>query len=136
MDMAVLVLLLLQSALGLLALLRWRKALRAPGRFPTTLVTSHVVVADAATVLWIVRMASGEEAWGWAAFVVLLVGNGLGDLVLAGRWRIDQAMSGAWLKGWLSAVKGLADPKRRVGAAHAAGAGIVTVATLAACLVG
>ena len=134
MNVAALVLLLLQSVLGLLALLRWRKVLRPSAPFPTALVAAHVVVADAATLLWIVRMVSDEVAWGWASFVVLLVGNGLGDLVLAGRWRLDQAVSGAWLKGWMSAAKGLLDPKRRVGAAHAAGAGIVTVVVLVACL--
>ena len=135
MNVVVLVLLLVQSALGLLALLRWRKAIRTSARFPTSLVATHILVADTATILWIVRLVTDEAGWGWASFVVLLVGNGIGDLVLAGRWRLDQATSGAWLKGWVSAAKGLLNPKRRVGAAHAAGAGIVTVVVLVACLI-
>ncbi|GAA4805840.1 hypothetical protein ACFQ0K_00870 [Nocardioides caeni] len=136
MDVVVLVLLLLQSALGVLALLRWRKALRPSARFPTSLVAAHIAVSDIATILWVVRLVTDEVGWGWAALGVLLVGNGIGDLVLAGRWRLDQATSGAWLKGWVSAAKGLTNPKRRVGAAHAAGAGITTVALLVACLIG
>ena len=53
-----------------------------------------------------------------------------------GRWRLDQAASGAWLKGWISAAKGLTNPKRRIGAAHATLAGVTTVAMLVACLIG
>lgn len=134
-DIVVLVLLLVQSLIGVAALLRWRSALRAGATFPTALVATHIAVADAATIVWIVRMATDELAWGWASFVVLLVGNGVGDLVLAGRWRLDQAVAGQWLRGWVNAVKGLANPKRRLGAAHAAGAGVTTVLMLVACLV-
>ena len=136
MNVAVLVLLVLQSTVGLLALLRWRRALRAGSRFPTSLVATHVVVADTASILWIVRLVADHLAWGWASLVVLLVGNGIGDLVLAGRWRLDQAATGAWLKGWVSAAKGLTNPKRRIGAAHATLAGVTTVAMLVACLIG
>ncbi|HWU22149.1 MAG TPA: hypothetical protein VN088_11530 [Nocardioides sp.] len=136
MNIAVLVLLVVQSALGLLALLRWRRALRSGARFPTALVATHIAVVDVATGLWVVRLVSDRAGWGWAALVVLLVGNGLGDLVLAGRWRLDQAVAGQWLKGWVSAAKGLLEPRRRVGALHATFAGITTVAVLVGCLVG
>lgn len=135
MVVAVLVLLVVQSLVGLLALLRWRRALRAGARFPTVLVTVHVVVALTATALWVVRLLAGGDGWAWAAFVVLLVGNGLGDLVLAGRWRLDEAVGGRWLRGWVSAAKGLLTPRRRVGAAHATLAGVTTVLVLVACLV-
>jgi hypothetical protein len=136
MNVAVLVLLLVQSAVGLLALVRWRRALRAGARFPTSLVLTHIAVADTATVLWIVRLATDHAGWAWAALAVLLVGNAVGDLVLAGRWRLDEAASGRWLTGWVSAAKGLLTPRRRVGATHATLAGVTTVATLVGCLVG
>lgn len=133
-DLIVLVLLLAQSLIGVAALVRWRSALRSGSPFPTALVATHILVADAATILWIVRMVTDELAWGWASLVVLLVGNGIGDLVLAGRWRIDQAISGGWLRGWVDAAKGLLNPKRRLGAAHAAGAGVTTVFLAIACV--
>lgn len=133
LDLVVLVLLAAQSLLGVLALLRWRAALRAGARFPVALVATHVAVVDLATVLWIVRMVTDELAWGWVSLVVILLGNGLGDLVLAGRWRLDQAVSGRWLRGWVSAARGLLDPQRRAGAAHAVGAGVTTVMLAVAC---
>ncbi|HJQ04021.1 MAG TPA: hypothetical protein VJ872_01125 [Nocardioides sp.] len=136
MNIAVLLLLVVQSLIGLLALLRWRTAMRSGARFPTALVATHIAVVDVASILWIVRLVSDRAAWGWAALVVLLVGNGLGDLVLAGRWRLDEAVGGQWLKGWVSGAKGLLTPRRRVGAAHATLAGVTTVAVLVACLVG
>ncbi|GAB3859394.1 hypothetical protein GCM10028801_20730 [Nocardioides maradonensis] len=136
MNIVVLVLLVLQSLIGVLALLCWRRAVHSGARFPLALVASHIAVVDAATGLWIVRLVSDRAGWGWAALVVLLAGNGIGDLVLAGRWRLDKAVGGQWLKGWLSAAKGLTNPKRRIGAAHAVGAGVTTVAMLVACLVG
>ncbi|GAB2989174.1 hypothetical protein [Nocardioides montaniterrae] len=136
MVVAVLVLLVVQSLLGVLALLRWRRALRTGASFPWPLVASHVLVADIATALWIARLVTDAGGWGWASFGVLLVGNGLGDLVLAGRWRLDAAVGGRWLTGWVSGAKGLLDPRRRVGALHATGAGVVTVLVLVACILG
>jgi hypothetical protein len=135
LDAVVLALLVLQSVVGVLALLRWRGALRAATSFPTALVAAHIVVSAGATALWVVWLASDRLAWGWAAFVVVLVGNGLGDLVLAGRWRLDQALSGRWLRGWADAARNLLDRRRRIGAAHAALAGVTTVLMLVACLV-
>lgn len=135
LDAIVLVLLLLQSALGALAFLRWRRALRSGASFPTALVATHVAVADTATVLWIVRMLSDELAWGWAALVVIIAANGLGDLILAGRWRLDHALSGRWARSYFSAVKGLTEPRRRAGAAHLVGAGVTTITLAAACVV-
>lgn len=136
LDLVVLVLLVVQSLLGVLALLRWRAASRAGSAFPTALVATHIAVVDIATVLWVVRVVSDDLVWGWISLGVLLLGNGLGDLVLAGRWRIDEAVSGQWLRGWVDAAKGLLHPKRRIGAAHAVGAGVTTVLLAAACVVG
>lgn len=132
LDVIVLVLLLIQSSLGALALLRWRAA---KARIPWSIVGVHIAVVDVATILWIVRLVTDDLGWGWASLVVLILGNGLGDLVLAGRWRADHAVSGRWLRGWVNAVKGLLSPQRRLGAAHAAGAGIVTLLTAVACVV-
>lgn len=135
LDLIVLVLLAVQALLGVVALLRWRAARVVGTAFPTALVTAHVVVAVVAVVLWVVRMATDDLGWGWGALVVLLTANGIGDLVLAGRWRLDHAVSGRWVRGWLSAAKGLTHPRRRAGAAHAVMAGVTTVLLLVACLV-
>ena len=136
LNVIVLVLLVVQSLIGVTALLRWRAALRNGSPFPTAVVATHIAIADAGTVLWIIRLVTDDLKWGWAALVVILVGNAVGDIVLAGRWRLDQALSGQWLTGWVSAAKGLLNPKRRLGAAHAAGAGITTTLLAIACIVG
>lgn len=135
LDSIVLVLLVLQSLLGVAALLRWRSAYKNRVGFPMRTVATHIAFADVTTVLWIVWMVTDALAWGWAALVTILLANGVGDLLLAGRWRLEHALTGRWLRGWVAAAKGLTSPRRRVNAAHAVMAGVTTAVLAAACVV-
>jgi len=134
LNVIVLVLLGVTMAIGLTVLLRWLKRRRPGTGFPTALVATHISVVVVGTALWVIFMATDQVAWAWASLVVVLTGNGLGDLVLAGRWRLDVAASGRWAQGWLSAVKDLVHPRRRINAAHAVLAGVTSVTMLVATL--
>lgn len=134
MNVAVLVLLGVTVSVGITVLLRWLKRRRPGTAFPTPLVAVHIGAAVAGTALWVTFMATDTTAWAWVALVVVLTGNGLGDMVLAGRWRLDVAARGRWAQDWWSAVKDLVRPRRRINAAHAALAGVTTVSMLVATL--
>lgn len=142
LDVIVLILLLVTAAAGLVALLSWlagRRRLRSAGRtarpFPTATVVIHVVGAFATLALWGTWMDSDQARWAWLALVVVLVTNGLGDMILAGRWREGVGMAGRWLADWLQAVRQILKGTRLAGTLHAALAGTTTALMLAACIV-
>lgn len=142
LDVIVLVLLLVTAAAGLVALLGWlagRRRVRAAGRtgrpFPTATVVVHVVGAFATLALWGFYMDAGRVRWAWVALVVALVTNGLGDMILAGRWREGVGMAGRWLSDWWQAVRQILKGTRLAGTLHAALAGTTTALMLAACIV-
>lgn len=132
----VLILLVTTVAFGLLILLRWLRRRTAGSQFPTTLVVLHLSGAVATLALWLAYMATDRLGWAWAALVTVLTTNGLGDLVLAGRWRLDAAMRGTWIRDYGKALGDLRHPRRRINAAHFVLAGTTTVvlayATIAA----
>ena len=134
----VLLLLVATATVGTLALLRWLRR-RSPGsKFPTALVVLHVSAVLTTLTLWLIYMTTDRTGWAWAALVTVLTANGLGDLLLAGRWRLDSAVRGTWIRDYGKAVSDLRHPRRRLNAAHLVLAGTTTVvlayATIAASL--
>jgi hypothetical protein len=136
MTTAVLVLLVTTATFGILILLRWLRRHTAGSKFPTALVALHLFSAVATLALWLTYMATDRLGWAWAALITVLATNGLGDLVLAGRWRLDAAVRGTWIRDYGKALGDLRNPRRRINAAHFVLAGTTTVllayATIAA----
>jgi hypothetical protein len=142
LDVIVLVLLLVTAAAGIVALLSWlagRRRVRAAGRtgrpFPTTTVVVHLLGALLTLALWGFYLDDGRVRWAWVALVVVLVTNGLGDMILAGRWREGAGMAGRWLSDWIQAVRQILRGTRLAGTLHAALAGTTTALMLVACIV-
>jgi len=73
----------IQVVAGLVLLLGWWRH----GRRSAASVVGHVVANGSAGLVWVVFAVTGAIGWAWASFVLLTIGNTLGDALLRRRWR-------------------------------------------------
>jgi hypothetical protein len=90
MAIAALITWIVTALLGATMMTSWLRAggasaPRAEG-FPPAVVFGHFLLAAAGLLLWVAYLGSDATAWAWAAFVVLVLVAGLGD-VLVLRWK-------------------------------------------------
>lgn len=132
MSYVVLVVLLAQAGIGLKMLLDWR---RQSPIAPTAFL--HAGIADLTLILWIVYLVADRTWIAWLAFIVILLGNFIGDLLLIGHWRSRTGQGSSFFKDYGAAAMSVVRGQHpRVPTVHAAGAGIVTVLMLIGAIVG
>lgn len=85
LAIADLALLVTTAALGLASLSRWLRH-RSAG-FPAAKVAAHVALQLVSIGLWTVFVASELLAVGWAAFLVITIGQVFGDLLMFASYR-------------------------------------------------
>jgi hypothetical protein len=123
---------LVQAAVGLALLAAWI----ARDRRSIVVVAPHVGLAVTALGLWVVFIATDRVGWGWSAFAIVTVGNGLGDYLLVGRSRQLIGTRSSLARDWARAV-GVTFAGRLPGRVtfHALFSGVVYFAALAACII-
>jgi hypothetical protein len=123
---------LVQAAVGLALLAGWMRH----GRRNTVVVVTHVGLSVAAFGMWVAFVATDRVGWGWSAFVIVTVGNGLGDYLLVGRSRRLIGTRASFAKDWARAA-GAAFTGRLPGRVtfHALFSGVVYFTALAACII-
>ena len=84
MAMVVLILWIIEGAVGLTLFLSWLR--HARGRGARNVVT-HLVMMLAGLAFWVWFVASGALLPAWTAFAIITVGIGFGDAMLLGRAR-------------------------------------------------
>lgn len=83
MEHVVTALFAIQVIAGIVLLVGWWRH----GRRSAATVVGHMAVNGSAGVVWVVFAVTGAIAWAWAAFVLLTIGNTVGDALLRKRWR-------------------------------------------------
>ncbi len=101
MSIAALITWVITAGLGSYMVATWRRHGGAKGdpettHLPPARVFTHLGLAVAGLVVWIVFLASGDVVWAWIAVADLVLVAALGG-VMARRWTLDgrAAMSGA-----------------------------------------
>jgi len=110
---------------------------RREGGFPPPLVFGHFLTAAVGLVIWVVYLVTDAAGWAWAAFAVLVVVAGAGD-VLVLRWNrlrrapgmVTGGASGSGAAGPLSTTAAGAVPERRIPPGIVAAHGLFAVATV------
>ncbi len=132
MALVVLVLWLVQAAVGVTLFVSWLR--HAHGRGARTVVT-HVVSSLTGLAFWIWFVATGALAPAWIAFVVITIGNGFGDVMLLQRARRLDPAATTTAKAYRVAVSGAfrgALPPRV--SFHAIFSGVVYFSCLGVCI--
>jgi hypothetical protein len=138
---------LVTAGLGFYMLATWARAggvRSGPGgasHFPPPVVFGHFLLAAAGLVVWIIYVATDQDALSWVALVILVLVAGLGD-VLVLRWLRDRragtaastdplAGSGTTRAGTTShAADATALAEQRIPTAVVAAHGVFAVATI------
>ncbi|KQX07646.1 MULTISPECIES: hypothetical protein [unclassified Leifsonia] len=131
MPYIVLGLMLVQAGAGVALLIRWMQGKRPGGR----VVVAHVTAGLLTVALWSVFVIAGSVWAAWTAFVVMSVGNAVGDSMLIKRWqRTVESAPGFWPSYGAAIAAVFAGRMPRTVAFHALFAGVVYFAALAACI--
>ena len=113
-------------AIGLTMLVRWQ------GARPRT-VWVHLPTASLGLALWVTFLATGRPTeLAWAAFLVMIGGNVLGDMLLMQGWR-HRGGTGAGPRAYVAAAVDVLTGKRTA-TWHATFAGVTFVLVLLAAL--
>ena len=131
MAYLVLIAWLVQSAVGIALLLNWWRH----GRRAAPRVIVHVALGVVALGLWIALLATGAALWGWIAFALITIGNGIGDSMLVRRWRSTIGPSAGFWGDYGRAIRDVFRGRMpRAVTFHALFAGVVYFSCLAACI--
>jgi hypothetical protein len=85
---------LIQASVGVALLVGWFRSGRVA---PVQMVAAHVALGVAGLGLWLLFLIDSNIAAAWLAFLLITVGNGLGDGMLIRRWRrMSGSTSGLW----------------------------------------
>ena len=101
MAYVVLVTWLVQGAAGIVLLTKWLRH----GRRGATTVLTHVACGVVALGFWIAFLATGAVAFAWTAFVIITIGNGIGDSMLVQRWRRTTGQTNGYWQDYGQVVK-------------------------------
>ncbi|MEV4313717.1 hypothetical protein [Actinocrispum sp. NPDC049592] len=107
----------ISAGVGVVMLLRWRRAVPPP---PAALI--HLAAAATGLALWITYLSTDRPAaLAWVTFGVLIVINGLGDMLLTVRWRARRANTGhgSAILDYFRAAREVMSGKRPAALAHA-----------------
>ncbi len=114
---AALVSLVISAVIGVVMLLRWRRAVPPP---PTAFI--HLTSATAGLALWITYLSTDRPAaLAWVTFGMLIITNGLGDILLTSGWRARRAKTGhgSAVLDYFRAAREVASGRRPAAMAHA-----------------
>lgn len=125
-----LALLVLTAALGLVALLRWRRH-RAAG-YPAGRIAAHIALQVVSIGVWIAFLATGLPSVAWSAFVVITAGQVVGDLLMFASYRARHPDAGG--VGYAAAAADVLSFRRKAPALHATVGAIAWFGMLGICI--
>lgn len=126
----VLGLLLVTAALGIASLVRWARH-RASG-FPTARIVAHVSLQTLSIGLWAAFAVTGMLPLAWTTFVVITVGQVLGDLLMFASHRARHP--GVERPGYRAVAADVLSFRRRAPALHATVGALAWFGMLALCI--
>ncbi len=130
LQLAVLALLLVTAALGLLALRRWWG--RRGAGFPSGRIATHISLQLVSIGLWTAFALSDLLVLAWTAFAVITVGQVFGDLLMFASYRARRRVEGA--VPYRAVARDVLGFSRPVAALHAVIGATGYFAMLAACI--